>query len=180
LQAGELRLSTNVFYDVVVAPSGCVQLRLLPGQTQNKKVAPGAVLHTFAGGRVDPKTSAGPGFSWEFKKGHELVVARGSKGVRVMKLLTYVQENKCTSVYQHNRFEAGIFPPELALKQAMTFVPGAPASAVFQKVLEAIRASTQAHLLWEVVTKEGRVWPEALLLVSKKQLTLKVGESLQL
>ena len=48
------------------------------------------------------------------------------------------------------------------------------------KVLEALRQSSWAHLVWEVAVKKDVVWPIGVVLVSKKQLTVKVGEDFKL
>ena len=48
------------------------------------------------------------------------------------------------------------------------------------KVLEALRQSSWAHLLWEVAVRNGVVWPVGVVLMSKKQLTVKVGEDFKL
>ena len=132
---------------------------------------------------MDTKVGAGPGFAWEFKKGHEIVAVRNKVNgkVTVMKLLNFVSDNKCDSVFQHNKFTAGVFPPELVLKKAMRYTPSdADALAIFQKIHSAVHESSSAQLLWEVSVKEGKVWPGAVLLMSKKQLSIKVGEVFQL
>ena len=130
---------------------------------------------------MDTKVGAGPGFAWEFKKGHEIVAVRNKVNgkVTVMKLLNFVSDNKCDSVFQHNKFTAGVFPPELVLKKAMCYSPG-DAEATFQKIHSAVKQSSSAQLLWEVSVKDGKVWPGAVLLMSKKQLSIKVGEVFQL
>ena len=95
----------------------------------------------------------------------------------VLKLVTLAEQHKCEAVFAHNRFPPGILPPELLLKKAMVYL--AEDETTFAKVQQAIQGSTLVQCVWEVKVQEGKIWPVAVLLMTKKQLTVKLGEALE-
>ena len=180
LQPGEQRLGTTSVVDIFLTSAFTLQLRLLGGQ--NKKIPGNTCLYAFEGGRVDPKTATtSSSFPWEFKTGQELVAKRNGDAVKLTKLLTYIKDNKIGAVFGHNAFTEGVCPPELVLKKALVFSATSPTLAsTFQKVHAALTGSANAHLVWEITHKEGKIWPKSLVIMTKKQLSLKAGENFQL
>lgn len=140
------------------------------------------VLLTFSDGSVaEPADRANPGLAWTFRTPQELVLMRPAGGVKVMKLATVIEENKCDCIYSHNRLPgAGLVPPELVLKKQQFFVPGAEGAEKFRTVFAAVSGRPQARFIWEVEVRAGKVWPVAVSLVNSKQLLLLLGQRIDL
>eukprot|EP00969_Alexandrium_andersonii_P208988 9230131-Alexandrium_andersonii.AAC.1 len=96
-----------------------------------------------------------------------MVAIKAGGVLKVQKLVSLVEQHKCERVFAHSRFPPGILPPELVAKKAMAYV--AEDEATFTKVQHAVQGSSTAQCLWEVMVQDGKVWPVAVLLMTKKQ-----------
>ena len=115
---------------------------------------------------------------WQFKKGSDMVAIKEGSVLKVLKLVKLVEQHKCESVYSHNRFPPGVLPPELAVKKQMAY--WAEDDTIFTKVQQATQDSSMAQCMWEVkVSADAKITPVAVLLITKKMLTVKLGEALE-
>ena len=156
------------------------KLHLCNTTGKNKKVPPNTVLATFREGRVDE--GSGPTvLVWKFTKPTDLVVWKSAK--KEAKAITeyssgqlghYITANTCGSVHQHNKFDPKSLPSEFVMKKTTGFWSSAE---LYKKTFHSISlASATMRLAWIVGNKDGRVMPEGVAVLNKKEVTIKADE----
>ena len=158
--------SVNLFKD------GSVVLRV---QSPNKvaHVSAKTDVLTFDKGTVDDPPGANhQGFQWSFGRLSTHVLFEIQGELKEMSLLDVIKHSQATQVYNHDKFPPGTPPGTLTPKSTKVFCPSADAQAV-EAVIKATQTSKKAGLLWRVKVDRAKVLPLALVLWTKRALTVK-------
>ena len=89
-----------------------------------------------------------------------------------MSLLDLIKHSQATQVYNHDKFPPGTPPGTLTPKSTKVFCPSADAQAV-EALIKATQTSKKAGVLWHVKVDRAKVLPLALVLWTKRALTVK-------
>ena len=144
----------------------------------SKKIPPKTILFEFKGGKLDElvggREAKEGDVAFLFPKPRSTNVVDGGQ---VKLLVDVIRDHRVEALYMHAKFPKGAMPAVLAPKKTTYFLPDGPNSPLFAL---AAKATKLAELLWIVDSSACKVKPIGMALVSKRQLIVKEGITLEL
>jgi len=184
----DIGVGVSLFWSCQEGKPQALTLELAHGTKGNKKVPPRSVLHEWSTGEVKEMPDVCSAHHFEFKSTNAIVALRTKDGFAMKSLKDAVKETNCTHVYKHKKFEKkGLAPAQIVATKKCGFFPGDGAREEFLAIRDALAQSgtsekSLTQLVWTLKfdNDHQRLVPDGLVLITTKQILVKVGEPIDL